>query len=240
MKHVHKIKSFILDFLFPRSLPVISIENMSADELIRKIPRAREIDDDESGALFDYRNELAKQAIWEIKYRKNEKLTTVFCELFYEFIIDELADKALFSDFKNPIIAPIPSSKKRLNERGYNQCELIVRELERIDDRLREPTGELRHNEGPLRRTEGEKNFTISTNILEKIKDSPSQTSVKNRARRLENLKGCFKVVNLDGVIGANIIIIDDVITTGATMSEAKKTLLGAGARQVMCFALAH
>ena len=77
-------------------------------------------------------------------------------------------------------------------------------------------------------------------NILEKIKESPSQTSVKNRAERLENLKGCFKAVNLDNVRGANIILIDDVITTGATMSEAKKALENAGARQVLCFAMAH
>ncbi|MBU6431192.1 MAG: ComF family protein [Patescibacteria group bacterium] len=220
MKSSYKLFGFILDFLFPRAERIISIQNMSADELVSKIPRAREIDDDESRALFDYRNELAKQAIWEIKYRKNEKLLSAFCEPFYEFILDELADKAIFSDFKNPILVPIPSSKKRLKERGYNQCELIVKELARID---------------------GGKNFTPSKNFLEKAEDSPSQTSVKNRARRLRNLKGCFKVISSDEVVDANIILIDDVITTGATMSEAKKTLLdAAGARQVLCFALAH
>lgn len=192
---------------------------MTAEELVRKIPRTREIDDDESKALFDYRNELARQTIWEIKYRKNEKLAAIFCELFYEFILDELADKALFSDFKNPILVPIPSSKKRLKERGYNQCELIVKELMRIDDG---------------------KNFTATKNSIEKIQDSPSQTSVKNRAKRLQNLKGCFKVVNPDEVVGANIILVDDVITTGATMSEVKNVLKNAGARQVLCFALAH
>lgn len=240
MKRSHKLLNFILDFLFPRAAPIISIQNMSASELVRKIPRAREIEDNESKALFDYRNELARQAIWEIKYRKNEKLIAAFCELLYEFILDELADKALFSDFKDPILAPIPSSKKRFKERGYNQCELIASELARIDGRLRKPTGELCHTEGPLRRTEGEKNFTISNNILEKIKDSPSQTSVKNRAKRLQNLKGCFAVGDSGKIRNGNIILIDDVITTGATMEEAKKVLLNAGARQVICFALAH
>lgn len=219
MKYHSRLFSLILDFLFPRLEPIISLENMSASEIVRRIPKAREIDDIESKALFDYRNELARQAIWEIKYRKNGKLAAVFSELFYEFMLDELADKALFSDFKNPILVPIPSSKNRLKERGYNQCELIVKELARID---------------------GGKNFTLSNNILEKVKDSPSQTSVKNRAKRLENLKGCFKAVNPDKIIGANIILIDDVITTGATMSEAKKMLTDAGAKNVMCFALTH
>ena len=219
MKLNYKLLGFILDFLFPRPAPIISIQNMSTDEIIRKIPRAREIDGEECKALFDYRNELARQAIWEIKYRKNEKILGAFCKIFYEYMLDELADKALFSDFKNPILVPIPSSKSRLKERGYNQCELIAEELMRVD---------------------GGKNFTLSKNILEKTKDSPSQTSVKNRAKRLSNLKGCFRAANPDKISGANIILIDDVITTGATMSEAKKTLLNAGARQVLCFALAH
>jgi len=219
MKRSYKLVDFILDFLFPRPAPVISIQNMSADELVRKIPRAKEIDDEEGKALFDYRNELARQAIWEIKYRKNEKILGSFCKIFYEYMLDEIADKALFSDFKNPILVPIPSSKSRLKERGYNQCELIAEELARID--------------------EG-KNFALCLDALEKIKDLPSQTSLKNRKERLSNLKGCFRAANSDKISGDNIILIDDVITTGATMSEAKKTLLRAGARQVLCFALAH
>ena len=219
MKYRHKLLSLILDFLFPRPAPIISIQNMSADEIDRKIPRAREIDGDDLNALFDYRDELTRQAIWEIKYRKNEKILNIFCKIFYEYILGELADKALFFDFKNPILVPIPSSRNRLKERGYNQCELITEEIARID---------------------GGKNFTLSKNFLEKVKDSPSQTSVKNRKERLKNLKDCFKIVSLEKIINSNIILIDDVITTGATMSEAKKTLLNAGARQVLCFAMAH
>ena len=219
MKYRHKWLSLILDFLFPRSAPVISIQNMSADEIDRKIPRAREIDGNDLNALFDYRDDLARQAIWEIKYRKNEKILVSFCKIFYEYMLDELADEAIFSDFKNPILIPIPSSKNRLKERGYNQCVLIAEEIARID---------------------GGKKFTLSKNFLEKVKDSPSQTSVKNRRERLKNLKDCFRAVSSDKIINSNVILVDDVITTGATMSEAKKTLLDAGARQVLCFALAH
>ena len=219
MKYRHKLLSLILDFLFPRPAPIISIQNMSADEIDQKIPRAREIDGEEGKALFDYRNELARQAIWEIKYRKNEKILGAFCKIFYEYMLGEIADEAIFSDFKNPILIPIPSSKNRLKERGYNQCELIAKELARID---------------------AEKNFALCLDALEKIKDLPSQTSLKNRNERLSNLKGCFRAANPDKISGTNIILIDDVITTGATMSEAKKTLLNAGARQVLCFALAH
>lgn len=213
------MRDFVLDFLFPRPASVISIQNMNEDELIRQIPRARGLDDKETWALFDYRSELTKQAIWEIKYRGNEKILNVFCSLFYEFMLEELSDKALFSDFKKPLLAPMPASKHRLRERGFNQCELIAEELIRID------CG---------------RNLTVSKNLLEKIKDPPSQTSMKDRNARLKNLNGCFKIVDSEKILDANIILIDDVITTGATMSEAKKTLKNAGARQVLCFALSH
>lgn len=219
MNHHRKFARFILDFLFPRAEPIISIQNMSADELVRKIPKARELDEPESKALFDYRNEFAKQAVWEIKYRKNETMAAIFCGLFYEFILGEVADRLLFDDFQKPVIIPIPISKNRLKERGYNQCELIARELMRID---------------------GDRNFALCEDALKKTKDLPSQTSVKNRTKRLQNIKGCFTISNFDRISGGNIILIDDVITTGATMSEAKKTLEIAGARQVLCFALAH
>ena len=219
MRHVHKLVNFILDFLFPRPEQVISIQNMTSDELIQKIPRARNLGDDGNKALFDYRNKLAKQAIWEIKYKKNKKMAAVFCEPLYEYILDELIDKALLSNFQKPIIVPIPISKNRLKERGYNQCSIIARELERID---------------------GDSNFTLCEDALKKTKDSPSQTSVKNRKKRLQNIKGCFSVSNHEKIKGSNIILIDDVITTGATMNEASRILIEAGADQVICFAIAH
>lgn len=216
---MQKILNYILDFIFPRPINVVSIHNMNSQEFIGKMTQSRYLNDSENKALFDYRNKLTKQAIWEIKYRKDEKITAVLCALFYEFILDELVDKALFCDFKKPIIIPIPISKNRLKERGYNQCSLIVKEIARIDNN---------------------NNFTLCENALEKIKDLESQTSVKGRNERLKNIKGCFAVRDPEKIKNANIILIDDVITTGATMSEAKKTLLDAGARQILCFALAH
>ena len=63
---------------------------------------------------------------------------------------------------------------------------------------------------------------------------------MKNRKKRLQNIKGCFSVSNHEKIKGSNIILIDDVITTGATMNEASRILIEAGADQVICFAIAH
>ncbi|KKU76429.1 MAG: hypothetical protein UY03_C0035G0001, partial [Parcubacteria group bacterium GW2011_GWA2_47_64] len=72
-----------------------------------------------------------------------------------------------------------------------------------------------------------------------KCKDTGSQTKMDTRKKRLENLKGCF-VADGKAVEGRNIILIDDVATTGATLVEARKTLLRAGARKVIAFTVAH
>ena len=60
------------------------------------------------------------------------------------------------------------------------------------------------------------------------------------RKRRLNNLKDCFFIKNPGLVKGRNIIIFDDVVTTGATIKEARKTLKSAGAKKVIAFTLAH
>jgi predicted amidophosphoribosyltransferase len=62
---------------------------------------------------------------------------------------------------------------------------------------------------------------------------------LKNRNERLKNLKDCFSA-DEKKIKNRNIILIDDVITTGTTMNEASKTLKDAGAKKVIGFSLAH
>ena len=108
--------------------------------------------------------------------------------------------------------------KKDLYTRGYNQSELIVKEIVKID---------------------GNKNFQYIQNSLTKIKETPHQSKLKNKTERLKNLKNCFSA-DAEKVKGRNIILIDDVITTGTTMSEASRTLKEAGAKNVIGFSIAH
>jgi ComF family protein len=108
--------------------------------------------------------------------------------------------------------------KNNLKERGYNQSELIVREIFKFDDG---------------------KNFDISLDALSKIKETPHQSELKNKSERLKNLKNCFEAKS-EKIAGKNIILIDDVITTGTTMNEASKCLKEAGAKRIIGFSLAH
>lgn len=126
---------------------------------------------------------------------------------------------------KQILLVPIPMTRKRKNERGFNQCELLVDEIIKLDK-----TGQLITYKDLLIRTVHQDRQTL-----------------KDRRSRLEDAKGVFSInenvfTSNDNTSVKNIpiIIIDDVITTGSTMKEAMETLTSAGFRQVIGISLAH
>jgi len=170
-------------------------------------------------SLFNYKDTIVKKALWTFKYNNNKPMAKIFAQAMNDRIIEELSDQELFSNFCKPLLIPIPLSKKRFKERGFNQSELIAQELSLLDL---------------------DKSFTLQSNVLYKTRDTVSQVSIKDKNERLSNLHGCFSVANPEIVKDKNIILIDDVTTTGATISEARKTLLAAGAKKIIAFTVAH
>ncbi len=170
--------------------------------------------------LFDYRHPPIKKSIWLLKYKGKKKLANIFAEILYDKIIEELADLSIFRNFTEPILIPIPLSKKRYQERGYNQTEIICEKLIELD---------IKNN-----------NFKLEKNILIKIKETEHQAHIKERNIRLKNLSDSFFVKNPELIKNRNIILIDDVTTTGATLTEAKKILKQSGARKIVAFTIAH
>jgi competence protein ComFC len=73
-----------------------------------------------------------------------------------------------------------------------------------------------------------------------RTKETEHQAQIADRSFRLKNIRGVFEARNCEEIKNRNIILIDDVITTGATLSEAKKVLERAGARSVIAFTIAH
>lgn len=109
-------------------------------------------------------------------------------------------------------VTSIPVDKAKYNQRGFNQAEMIARALI-------EPVIEYEE-------------------LLIKVKPTKSQT-VLNKKQRQKNLRRAFRLKK--GVtVPENIIIVDDVVTTGSTMREAAKTLRKSGAKRVWGFALSH
>lgn len=176
--------------------------------------------------LYDYRNPIIKKSLWLLKYKGKRRLANVFAEIIYDKILEELSELSILENFVEPILIPIPLSPKRYRERGYNQAQLICEELIKINN--------LRHGV----------DLKLEKNILIKPKETEHQARIKNRNTRLKNLSGSFAIKNSEQnenlLKGKNIILIDDIITTGATLSEARKILKQNGARKVIAFTVAH
>ena len=112
---------------------------------------------------------------------------------------------------KDPLIIPVPLSPKRKRERGYNQTELIIKSF---------------------------LGFEIALDCVTR-RNTLTQTSLP-RHERIHNLKNTFTVSRPEKVLGRNIIIIDDVITTGATTKEMARVLKLVGAKSITVQAFAH
>src|SRR3989338_1294628 len=117
------------------------------------------------------------------------------------------------------ILIPMPISDKRRFERGWNQAELLAKEIVAHDR---------------------EKMFKYLPKQLAKYRHTESQTKTASRSERLENLINSMKVLNPSSVAGICVIVLDDVTTTGATFAEARGALRAAGARKILCIAIAH
>lgn len=76
--------------------------------------------------------------------------------------------------------------------------------------------------------------------LLIKKKETPPQSKTSSRSKRIANLRDSFAVTDREKLAGARVILIDDVITTGATLEEARKTLRKAGAKEILALAVAH
>lgn len=115
---------------------------------------------------------------------------------------------------KAELIVSVPLSEESLWERGYNQAELLARELSVL--------GEIPYGEG----------------LLERIKDEDEQKNLSRR-ERMKNIKRSFRVKDKAQVIGKGVVIVDDVMTTGATANEITRVLLDAGASHTYVLTIA-
>lgn len=219
MDTIKKIFNSFISIILPKDKETIYLESLTPTELLEKIAPARIMEKDGFIAMFDYKDPLCRKAIWQVKYKANEKISSNFASLFYDLILEEISDESTFLNFKNIFIIPIPCSKKRLREKGFNQTEILVKEILRLDK---------------------EKIFKFDNNILVKTKETEHQVNVKNREKRLKNLEGSFSVLQPEKIKNSCIVVLDDVITTGATMSEAKKVLKKSGTKKIICMAVAH
>lgn len=139
-----------------------------------------------------------------IEYKFNDK--PHLYRMFYEILIK---DKNACDFLKGyDIIIPVPIHKKRKSLRGYNQSELIAKKL---SDRFKMP---------------------MYIDVLKKQINTIPQSSLGKKARK-SNAQNVYKVDNMQKIKNKNVVILDDIYTTGATANECIKVLKDAGAYRV-------
>lgn len=211
-----KIFSTIVDFLSPEDKELEKLFRLGHPELLRRLPKPRSINEPLVTALFDYRDDNVRAIIKAIKTKGNRTVINMVARHLYDNMIEFVSDIAIFEGGGSVVVVPIPISHKRRVGKGWSQCELICREMEKYCD----------------------KNIGVKYDLLIKTKETAKQTDLK-REERLQNMRGSMEVRSKIPK-NSTIIVIDDVYTTGATFVEARRALEKAGARTVAGFFVAH
>ncbi len=199
----------LLNVIFPIQCGICGKLGSSICDECYKILKKYEIRKQYEDIFFAYRYEGIVRSLI-IKYKFNDK--SYLYKTFSEIL---LKNKNLCKFLKSyDIILPVPLHKKRLQERGYNQADLIAKEIAK--------------NSGLI----------YYKNVLVKNKNIKPQ-SIKNVQDRMNDVLGIYEVRNADLLKNKDILIFDDIYTTGSTANECKKELLKSGANKVGILVLA-
>ena len=136
---------------------------------------------------------------------------TAYADIYSEFIVKCIDENQISCDS----ITWVPLSRRRLRKRGYDQAELLAKLI-------------AKHlGQRPVR-------------LLKKLRDTPPQSRTGSAEKRRANIAGAYACLWPALVQGKRILLVDDIVTTGATLSEAAKVLKNAGAKEVICATLAR
>jgi ComF family protein len=121
---------------------------------------------------------------------------------------------------QNPVVVvPVPLHPRKVRQRGFNQSELIARHA--------------------LKLGAGNGRLVLRSRILERRRETESQIGLTRHQRR-ENLRGSFAVARPGEIAGREVLLVDDVFTTGTTVSECARVLRRAGASKVFVATVAR
>ncbi len=161
------------------------------------------------GAAAPYDDDALRALIHALKFQGIAAAAVPLAEILAAYTAQ------LQLDLHEWTVAPIPLSRERARARGFNQSALIAQ---------------------PFARAQG---IPFSEHLLIRIVHRKPQSDTEDIFERRENIKGCFALAPGADVERKNIILVDDVVTSGTTFAEAARILRLAGAKKVLALAVA-
>ncbi len=201
-----------IDLLFPPRVDEIALRDISADDFLLLVaPKLVPETRPGTVVLLPFGDSRVRSALHEAKYRGNERAFKFLSLALVEYLRD--IDDVGFRK-SHMCIVPVPLGNERRKERGFNQVEEVAR------------------------RAVKELGIPMETDLLIRTRETISQVSLP-REEREKNMRGAFKAIHNTNP-SFTYIIIDDVLTTGATLQSAVDALKKAGAEHIIPLALAH
>ncbi|NWF88998.1 MAG: ComF family protein [Ignavibacteriaceae bacterium] len=219
------IKNYLtefLDFILPRFCPgcknkLTSLERVVCTNCLSKLkPVEPDLIKTEYQRKFESKK-IISGFISQYIFEKDKELQHIVHALKYDkkFLIGKFLGENLgktfvarFKDWNINLIIPVPLHHLKKAERGFNQSYYIAKGISIT-------TG-----------------ITLDVKAVKRFRFTQSQTTMTLRERE-ENIEGAFKVRKTENVKGKNVLLVDDVMTTGATISECGRVLLNAGANRI-------
>ncbi len=223
-----KLFKEIFDFFLPRFCPscgkkLIVDEEVICSKCLSNIQRASE-----SRLHYEFQKKFSHKDIISgfaslYIFEKDKELQSIIHSIKYNqrFLtgkfLGELVGKEfnkLFHIWKIDYIIPIPLHHLKKAERGYNQSFYIAKGISK------------------------QAKILINSKVINRNRFTQTQTAL-NLQEREKNMCGAFSIKNSNYILGKNILLVDDVITTGATISECGKVLKDNGAKNIFAVSLA-
>ncbi len=201
----------LLDVLFPQRSTSLGISTSTLESVGQHVSPTTE---GMFTSLLPYRIPVVRSLIVEAKFHETSHAFRILGSVLAEYLIT-LEEESPFEE-NLFVLVPVPLSKKRFRERGYNQVEqILVEAMKLLPD-----------------------TFILNTHLVRRVRDTTAQTSL-GRSARLRNMDEAF-VVSDPINPRATYIVIDDVATTGATLTAVSAALHEANSGSILLVALAH
>lgn len=160
---------------------------------------------DGAASVFEYAG-IIQSAIYRLKYDGDRDIASVLGK----FMARELDQR----NWRPDVIIPVPLHLDRLNERGFNQSELLAATIGR------------------------ESGIDVATGVLTRKKYTESQVSL-TRLERRQNVRGVFEADGSRTIKDKSVLVVDDIMTTGATLNECSRALKGLDPASIYCLSAA-